>query len=45
MADYNAAYAKAHAGKNMADMEAKTMNSRDLVRSELWQKVDEVIKQ
>jgi len=44
-ADYNAAYAKAHAGKNMAEMESKTMNSRDLVRSELWQEVDEVMKQ
>lgn len=44
-ADYNAAYEKAHPGKNMDELGDKTTNSRDLVRSELWQVVDIVMKQ
>jgi hypothetical protein len=43
-ADYNAAFAKAHAGKNMDELGTKTDNLRDLVRSELWQVVDVVMK-
>lgn len=44
-ADYNAAYAKAHADKSVEELDSKTANSRDLVRSELWQVVDMVMKQ
>lgn len=44
-ADYNAAFTKAFAGKNIDEMTKKTNDSRDLVRSELWQELDEVMKQ
>jgi L-rhamnose mutarotase len=43
-ADYNAAIGKAHAGKNIDELSKKTTDSRDLVRSELWQTVDVVMK-
>lgn len=45
MADYNAAFGKAHAGQDMQTLEKKTMDSRELVRTELWQVVDEVMKE
>jgi hypothetical protein len=45
MADFNDAFSKAHAGKDMDALAKKTMDSRDLVRSELWQVVDVVMKQ
>lgn len=44
-ADYNAAFGKAHSGKNIDELSKKTTDSRDLVRSELWQTVDVVMKQ
>lgn len=43
-ADYNAAINKAHAGKDIDAMGVKTTNSRDLVRSELWQVLDSLWK-
>lgn len=43
-ADYNDAIKKAHAGKDTDAMGVKTANSRDLVRSELWQVLDSVWK-
>ncbi|HAH23571.1 MAG TPA: hypothetical protein DCL77_07415 [Prolixibacteraceae bacterium] len=45
MADYNAAFKKAHPGKDMDALGKKTEDTRDLVRSELWQVVDMVMKQ
>jgi len=45
MADYNAAFSKAHPDKDMNALDKKTMDSRDLVRSELWQVVDVVMKE
>jgi hypothetical protein len=44
-ADYNDAFNKAHAGKDINNLFEKTANSRDLVRSELWEVLDVVIKQ
>lgn len=44
-ADYTAAFGKAHAGKNLDELMKKTTDSRDLVRSELWQTVDVVMKE
>ena len=44
VADYTAAFGKAHAGKNIDEFDSKTANSRDLVRSELWQVLDVVMK-
>lgn len=44
-ADYNAAFSKVHAGKDMDELNKKTNDSRELVRSELWQIVDMVMKQ
>ncbi|HET6556197.1 MAG TPA: hypothetical protein VFG54_02720, partial [Prolixibacteraceae bacterium] len=45
MADFNAAFEKAHAGKNMDEFNQKTTDSRDLVRSELWQLVEVVMNE
>ncbi len=45
VADYNDAFAKAHAGKNMDDLFAKTNASRTLVKSELWEVVDKAFAQ
>lgn len=44
-ADYNDAFKKAHAGKDIDALNVKTGNSRDLVRSELWEVVDSAWKQ
>lgn len=44
-ADYNDAFKKAHPDKNIDELSLKTSNSRDLVRSELWEVVDSVWKQ
>jgi L-rhamnose mutarotase len=44
-ADYGAAFEKAHAGKNIDELNKKTSDTRDLVRSELWQTVDVVMKE
>lgn len=44
-ADYDAAFKKAHAGKDIDALNLKTGNSRDLVRSELWEVVDSAWKQ
>ena len=44
MANYTDAYKKAHPGKDMNEISAKTGASRDLVRSELWQVVDAVMR-
>lgn len=45
MADYNAAFEKAHAGKNIEELNQKTDDSRDLMRSELWQLVEVVMNE
>ncbi len=45
VADYNDAFAKAHAGKNMDDLFAKTNASRVLVKSELWEVIDKAFAQ
>jgi len=44
-ADYNDAFAKAHAGKNMDDLFTKTNASRTLVKSELWEVIDSAFPQ
>lgn len=44
-ADYNDAFKKAHAGKDIDALNVQTGNSRDLVRSELWEVIDSVWKQ
>jgi hypothetical protein len=44
-ANYNEAFAKAHAGKNLDDLFAKTNASRVLVKSELWEVIDKAIAQ
>ncbi len=41
-ADYNGAFAKAHANEDVDKLMEDTNNSRDLVRSELWRVVDAV---
>lgn len=43
-ADYTDAFNKAHAGENMAELDSITANSRELVRSELWEILDVVWK-
>ena len=45
VADYNDAFAKAHAGKNLDDLFAKTNASRVLVKSELWEVIDKAFAQ
>lgn len=42
--DYNGAFGKAHPGKDVTSLLEDTNNSRELVRSELWQVVDTVGK-
>jgi hypothetical protein len=44
-ADYTDAFKKAHAGKDVDELNVKTGNSRDLVRSELWEVIDSVWQQ
>lgn len=44
-ADYNDAFAKAHAGKNLDELFAKTNASRVLVKSELWEVIDKAFAQ
>lgn len=44
MADYTAAFEKAHKGKSMDELGKQTTDLRDLVRSELWQTLDVVMK-
>jgi L-rhamnose mutarotase len=44
-ADYNDAFAKAHAGKNIDELFAKTNASRILVKSELWEVIDSAFPQ
>ena len=44
-ADYNDAFAKAHAGKSMDELFVKTNASRVLVKSELWEVVDKAFAQ
>lgn len=44
-ADYNDAFSKAHAGKNMDELFSKTNASRVLVKSELWEVIDKVFAQ
>jgi len=44
-ADYTDAFKKAHAGKDVDELNVKTANSRDLVRSELWEVIDSAWKQ
>jgi hypothetical protein len=39
-ADYADAFKKAHPGKDINELSEKTSNSRDLVRSELWEIID-----
>ena len=43
--DYAAAFEKAHSGKDVNDAMEKTMASRELVRSELWELIDYAAKQ
>jgi L-rhamnose mutarotase len=43
-ANYDDAFKKAHAGKDLDALYEKTGNSRDLVRSELWEVLDVVWK-
>lgn len=43
--DYEAAFEKAHPGKDVNEAMEKTTASRSLVRSELWELVDYVIKE
>jgi len=44
-ADYTDAFKKAHAGEDIDALDQKTAASRDLVKTELWQTVDVVMKQ
>ncbi len=44
-ADTEAAFSKAHAGKDMDKLFTETMNSRSHVRAELWEVLDSVWKQ
>lgn len=44
MANYTDAFAKAHPGKDINELSKKTGDSRDLVKSELWEVVDEIWK-
>jgi L-rhamnose mutarotase len=44
-ADYTDAFKKAHAGEDVDALGEKTDKSRDLVKTELWQTVDVVMKQ
>jgi hypothetical protein len=43
--DYNAAFSKAHPGKNLDELGTKTNSSRELVKSELWEVVEKVVVQ
>ncbi len=44
-ADYNDAFGKAHPGKNMDELFAKTNATRVLVKSELWEVIDKAFPQ
>jgi hypothetical protein len=45
MANYVDAFNKAHQGKDINELSEKTGKSRELVRSELWELLDSVMKQ
>jgi hypothetical protein len=45
MANYVDAFSKAHQGKDVNELFEKTGKSRELVRSELWELLDSVMKQ
>ncbi|MCW0484189.1 hypothetical protein [Gaoshiqia sediminis] len=45
MADYTDAFLKAHPGKDVSLLTQNTSQSRTLVRSELWEKMDAIFKE
>ncbi|MGD9929044.1 MAG: hypothetical protein AB7U05_03420 [Mangrovibacterium sp.] len=45
MADHGAAFTKAHAGKDMNALMENTGKSREMIRTELWETLDVVMKQ